>query len=132
MKNAFEILFNNPFVFQIQIRANEKALEEMQTSNYALAERLESVYRSMSLSPSGNGGNVSLLNEMEMSDSEKSLNASRRPFSQIDEDEDHVECDNPDILINNEPTSEVSSKLGSSYSKSSKFQFYQSISKLDS
>ena len=116
----------------LQIRTNEKALEEMQTSNYALAERLESVYRSMSLSPSGNGGNVSLLNEMEMSDSEKSLNASRRPFSQIDEDEDHVECDNPDILINNEPTSEVSSKLGSGYSKSSKFQFFQSISKLDS
>ena len=82
----------------------------MQTSNYALAERLESVYRSMSLSPSGNGGNVSLLNEMEMSDSEKSLNASRRPFSQIDEDEDHVECDNPDIHINNEPMSEVSFK----------------------
>ena len=82
----------------------------MQTSNYALAERLESVYRSMSLSPSGNGGNVSLLNEMEMSDSEKSLNASRRPFSQIDEDEDHVECDNPDIHINNEPMSEVSIK----------------------
>ena len=79
----------------------------MQTSNYALAERLESVYRSMSLSPGANGGNVSLLNEMEMSDSEKSLNASRRPFSQIDEDEDHVECDNPEIHINNEPTSEV-------------------------
>ena len=94
---------------QFQIRANEKALEEMQTSNYALAERLESVYRSMSLSPSaGNTGNVSLLNEMEMSDSEKSLNASRRPFSQIDEDEDHVECDNPEIMINNEPASEVS------------------------
>jgi len=97
------------------IRTNEKALEEMQTSNYALAERLESVYRSMSLSPSGNGGNVSLLNEMEMSDSEKSLNASRRPFSQIDEDEDHVECDNPDILINNEPTSELKEEILSSY-----------------
>ena len=104
----------------------------MQTSNYALAERLESVYRSMSLSPSGNGGNVSLLNEMEMSDSEKSLNASRRPFSQIDEDEDHVECDNPDILINNEPTSEVSQILGSGYSKSTKFRIFQSILKLDS
>ena len=44
---------------------------------------------------------------MEMSDSEKSLNASRRPFSQIDEDED-VECDNPEIRFNDEIPSEVS------------------------
>ena len=81
----------------------------MQSSNYALAERLENVYRSMSLSPHHNTGNVSLLNEMEMSDSEKSLNASRRPFSQIDEDEDvDVECDNPEIRFNNEIPSEVS------------------------
>ena len=79
----------------------------MQSTNYALAERLENVYRSMSLSPHHNTGNVSLLNEMEMSDSEKSLNASRRPFSQIDEDDD-VECDNPEIRINNEIPSEVS------------------------
>ena len=79
----------------------------MQSTNYALSERLENVYRSMSLSPHHNTGNVSLLNEMEMSDSEKSLNASRRPFSQIDEDED-VECDNPEIRINNEIPSEVS------------------------
>ena len=43
---------------------------------------------------------------MEMSDSEKSLNASRRPFSQIDEDED-VECDNPELRVNNEIASEV-------------------------
>ena len=82
-----------------QIRANEKALEEMQTTNYALTERLENVYRSMSLSP--HHQTTSLLNEMEMSDSEKSLNASRRPFSQIDEDED-VEVENPEIRINSE------------------------------
>ena len=82
----------------------------MQSSNYALAERLENVYRSMSLSPHHNTGNVSLLNEMEMSDSEKSLNASRRPFSQIDEDED-VECDNPEIRFNNEIPSEVSTQF---------------------
>ena len=82
----------------------------MQSSNYALAERLENVYRSMSLSPHHNTGNVSLLNEMEMSDSEKSLNASRRPFSQIDEDED-VECDNPEIRFNDEIPSEVSTLL---------------------
>ena len=95
-----------------QIRANEKALEEMQSTNYALAERLENVYRSMSLSPHHNTGNVSLLNEMEMSDSEKSLNNSRRPFSQIDEDDqDSVECDNPDIRINNEVSSEVSTYI---------------------
>lgn len=79
----------------------------MQSTNFSLAERLENVYRSMSLSPHHNTGNVSLLNEMEMSDSEKSLNASRRPFSQIDEDED-VECDNPEIRINNEIPNEVS------------------------
>ena len=85
----------------------------MQSTNYALAERLENVYRSMSLSPHHNGtGNVSLLNEMEMSDSEKSLNAARRPFSQIDEDED-IECDNPnpEIRINNEIPSEVSMNI---------------------
>ena len=45
-----------------------------------------------------------------MSDSEKSLNASRRPFSQIDEDED-VECDNPEIRFNNEIPSEVSTSF---------------------
>ena len=82
-------------------------MDEMQSTNFSLAERLENVYRSMSLSPHHNTGNVSLLNEMEMSDSEKSLNASRRPFSQIDEDED-VECDNPEIRINNEIPNEVS------------------------
>ena len=77
----------------------------MQTTNYALTERLENVYRSMSLSP--HHQTTSLLNEMEMSDSEKSLNASRRPFSQIDEDED-VEVENPEIRINSEePTDEV-------------------------
>lgn len=60
----------------------------------------------MSLSPH-NTGNMSLLNEMEMSDSEKSLNASRRPFSQIDEDED-VECDNPEIRVTaNDENNEV-------------------------
>ena len=41
------------------------------------------------------------------SDSEKSLNASRRPFSQIDEDED-VEVENPEIRINEENSNEVS------------------------
>jgi hypothetical protein len=85
----------------LQIRSNEKAIEEMQGTNYSLSERLENVYRSMSLSPHHQTGNMSLLNEMEMSDSEKSLNASRRPFSQIDEDED-VECDNPEIRITND------------------------------
>lgn len=35
----------------------------MQSTNYALSERLENVYRSMSLSP---GHQTSLLNEMEM------------------------------------------------------------------
>ena len=80
----------------------------MQTTNYALTERLENVYRSMSLSP--HHQTTSLLNEMEMSDSEKSLNASRRPFSQIDEDED-VEVENPEIRINSEElTDEVSKK----------------------
>ena len=39
-------------------------------------------------------------------DSEKSLNVSQRPFIQINEDED-VECDNPEIRYNNEIPSEV-------------------------
>ena len=47
------------------------------------------------------GANVSLMNEMELSDSERSLNASRRPFSQIDEEEaqDEIECDNPEGIL---------------------------------
>ena len=94
----------------------------MQSTNYALSERLENVYRSMSLSPHHNTGNVSLLNEMEMSDSEKSLNASRRPFSQIDEDED-VECDNPEIRINNEIPSEVSVHYLKSLGKAAFFSY---------
>jgi len=93
------------------IRANEKAIDEMQSTNYALSERLENVYRSMSLSP---GHQTSLLNEMEMSDSEKSLNASRRPFSQIDEDED-VEVENPEIRINEENSNEEKEEILSSY-----------------
>ena len=48
---------------------------------------------SSSISPHGN---LSLLNEMEISDSEKSLNGSRRPFSNLDEDLDDIECDNPE------------------------------------
>merc|ERR1719323_3024907 len=84
----------------------------MQSTNYALSERFENVYRSMSLSP---GHQTSLLNEMEMSDSEKSLNASRRPFSQIDEDED-VEVENPEIRINSdELTDEAKEEILSSY-----------------
>merc|ERR1719187_3104200 len=58
-----------------------------------LNDRLDSVYRSSSISPQGN---LSILNEMEISDSEKSLNGLRRPFSNIDEDLDDIECDNPD------------------------------------
>lgn len=93
------------------IRANEKAIDEMQSTNFNLSERLENVYRSMSLSP---GHQTSLLNEMEMSDSEKSLNASRRPFSQIDEDED-VEVENPEIRINEENPNEEKEEILSSY-----------------
>merc|ERR1712106_1015967 len=52
------------------------------------ADRIDSIYRSSSISPHGN---LSLLNEMEISDSEKSLNGSRRPFSNIDEDIDDIE-----------------------------------------
>merc|ERR1719234_2985734 len=37
-----------------------------------------------------------VMNEMEISDSEKSLNGSRRPFSNIEEDVDDIECDNPE------------------------------------
>ena len=33
-------------------------------------------------------GSASLLTEMELSDSERSLNASRRPFSEIEEEDD--------------------------------------------
>lgn len=95
------------------IRANEKAMDELHSTNFALSDRLESVYRSMSLSPNQTG-NMSLLNEMEISDSEKSLNASRRPFSQIDEDDD-VECDNPDVHITADNMESFKEEVLSSY-----------------
>ena len=85
-------------------------MEELRSTNQALQDRLETMYRSLSLSPQSGGGggnnhlnvptsgNMSLLNEMELSDSEqsRSLNAARRPFSQIDEEDDAIECDNPE------------------------------------
>ena len=43
---------------------------------------------------------------MELSDSERSLNASRRPFSEIEE-EDDVECDNPDPVSMTAATGEI-------------------------
>ncbi len=72
-------------------------MAELRQSNEALQERLETMYRSLSLSPnSAVPGSQSLLTEMELSDSERSLNAARRPFSEIEEEEDDVECDNPE------------------------------------
>lgn len=75
------------------IRNSKKEIDELKATNSALTDRLDSIYRSSSISPHGN---LSLLNEMEISDSEKSLNGSRRPFSNIDEDLDDIECDNPE------------------------------------
>jgi len=75
------------------IRNIKKESDELKAQNLQLNDRLDSVYRSSSISPQGN---LSILNEMEISDSEKSLNGSRRPFSNIDEDLDDIECDNPD------------------------------------
>jgi len=75
------------------IRNIKKESDELKAQNMTLNDRLDSVYRSSSISPQGN---LSILNEMEISDSEKSLNGSRRPFSNIDEDLDDIECDNPD------------------------------------
>jgi len=75
------------------IRNSKKEIDELKATNLALTDRLDSIYRSSSISPHGN---LSLLNEMEISDSEKSLNGSRRPFSNIDEDIDDIECDNPE------------------------------------
>ena len=39
-------------IFNLQIRTNEKQMEELRSTNEALQERLESMYRSLSLSPS--------------------------------------------------------------------------------
>jgi len=75
------------------IRNSKKEISELKATNSALTDRLDSIYRSSSISPHGN---LSLLNEMEISDSEKSLNGSRRPFSNIEEDVDDIECDNPE------------------------------------
>ena len=95
---------HNFTTYFLQIRGNEKSMDELRQSNQALQDRLEGMYRSLSLSPGGgasSGANVSLMNEMELSDSERSLNASRRPFSQIDEEEaqDEIECDNPEGIL---------------------------------
>ena len=60
----------------------------------------------MPLVPGLAHGSASLLTEMELSDSERSLNASRRPFSEIEE-EDDVECDNPDPVSMTEATGEI-------------------------
>ena len=57
------------------IRNIKKESEELKATNLALTDRLDSIYRSSSISPQGN---LSLLNEMEISDSEKSLPGSRR------------------------------------------------------
>merc|ERR1719400_2099893 len=75
------------------IRNIKKESDELKSQNMSLNDRLDSVYRSSSISPQGN---LSILNEMEISDSEKSLNGSRRPFSNIDEDLDDIECDSPE------------------------------------
>merc|ERR1712088_650958 len=75
------------------IRNSKKEINELKATNSALTDRLDSIYRSSSISPHGD---LSLLNEMEISDSEKSLNGSRRPFSNIEEDVDDIECDNPE------------------------------------
>merc|ERR1719188_467294 len=94
------------------LRTNGKQMEELRSTNEALQERLESMYRSLSLSPSSGTapglahGSSSLLTEMELSDSERSLNASRRPFSEIEE-EDDVECDNPEPVSMTEATGEI-------------------------
>merc|ERR1719471_1965134 len=78
------------------IRNIKKETDELKSQNMALNDRLDSVYRSSSISPQGN---LSILNEMEISDSEKSLNGSRRPFSNVDEDLDDIECDNPESPV---------------------------------
>jgi len=74
------------------LRTNEKAMEELRSNNQALQERLETMYRSMSLSPGQTTGNISLQNEMELSDSERSGVRPQRLFSV---DDDDVECDHP-------------------------------------
>merc|ERR1719278_1373305 len=78
------------------IRNIKKETDELKSQNMALNDRLDSVYRSSSISPQGN---LSILNEMEISDSEKSLNGSRRPFSNVEEDLDDIECDNPESPV---------------------------------
>ncbi len=91
-----------PCFFPFQLRTNEKTVEELRAANHALQDRLEGLYKGMSLSPASaaaaaaaaaaGSGNMSLLNEMELSDSERSMNHSRR---QMDEEEDDVECEHP-------------------------------------
>jgi len=76
------------------LRTSRKEIDELKSTNSSLADRLDSMYRSASLSPYGNR---SLLTEMEVSDSEKSLNGSRRPFSNIDEDLEDIEFEAPGV-----------------------------------
>uniref|UniRef100_A0A0K2T0D1 Uncharacterized protein n=2 Tax=Lepeophtheirus salmonis TaxID=72036 RepID=A0A0K2T0D1_LEPSM len=81
------------------IRSNELSMEELQNTNLALANRLDSMCRSLSLSPHCNssqngGGTMSLLNEMEISDSEKSMNV----FQGNIDDEIDIEVDDETII----------------------------------
>eukprot|EP00096_Caligus_rogercresseyi_P002625 TRINITY_DN14815_c0_g1_i1.p1 TRINITY_DN14815_c0_g1~~TRINITY_DN14815_c0_g1_i1.p1 ORF type:complete len:496 (+),score=157.11 TRINITY_DN14815_c0_g1_i1:81-1490(+) len=85
----------------ILIRSNEISMEDLQTTNLALANRLDSMCRSLSLSPhcgssqhGGGGGTMSLLNEMEISDSEKSMNV----FQGNADDEVDIEVDDETII----------------------------------
>ncbi len=69
-------------------------MDELRATNQALQDRLEGMYKSMSLSPAAAAaasGNMSLLNEMELSDSERS----GRPSRAFSVDEDDVECEHP-------------------------------------
>jgi hypothetical protein len=95
-------------------------MDEMRSANEALQDRLENMYRSLSLSPNSAGGviqgSTSLLTEMELSDSERSLNAARRPFSEIEEEDDDVECDNPEPVSATAATGEVKEVRHNCYS----------------
>ena len=57
---------------------------------------------------------MSLLNEMELSDSERSLNNSRRPFSQIDEEEPETEHP-PDTNLSTLEEKELKEEILSCY-----------------
>ncbi|XP_076038913.1 bicaudal D-related protein homolog isoform X2 [Oratosquilla oratoria] len=88
---------------EAMLRLNQRDLDDLRHTNLSLIDRLEAVSRNSS-SPSM--GNLSLMNEMDMSDHEVSRPQSHPSLQEdlLELDED-IECDDPILLPNSETSS---------------------------